>query len=64
VERSSDSTLDTGEMELTGRDRATKGGQQVGWGVCRVRENLVAGLGWAVVLCREGSAKRKRRGGE
>jgi hypothetical protein len=44
VERSSDSTLDTGEMELSGRDRAAKGGQ-VGWGVCRVRENLVAGLG-------------------
>jgi hypothetical protein len=63
VERSSDSTLDTGEMELSGRDRAAKGGQ-VGWGVCRVRENLVAGLGWVVVLCCEGSAKRKRRGGE
>jgi hypothetical protein len=54
VERSSDSTLDKEEMKLSGRDR-------VGWGVCRVRENLVAGLGWVVVLCCEGSAKRKRR---
>jgi hypothetical protein len=60
VERSSDSTLDTGEMELSGRDRAAKEGQ-VGWGVCRVRENLVAGLGWAGLwFCAARDLQRER----